>query len=289
MDQFTMIMIAKYLYSLLLIIVMSCSYYYYCEVLYPQNYYNNYFVKHGPRWFHEIPEIHRTASMYEIYMRYNNLDYLNSYDETKITQEMCNRIFKFTNDLQNIPEEYRSPELYEKYMVNNNINKLHTHNNTKITQEMCDRVVELRYSSIQNIPEKYRTFEMCDKLVKFHPKFLMYVPKHIQIPEMCVNAISKDFSMIKFVKIKYDKTIKDIIRKKIIESPLHIEYISKHYNNEDLFWFAFELSNGQTEIMYTSTNFTNRMRHFCLDKINNDLTKLKSYDGCFKILEFMLP
>ena len=282
-------MSTKFVLFLLFVLLTPISYYYGCKTLYPQDHYNGYFVQYGPRWFHTIPETYRTESMYEIFMRNNNIYYLDYYDENKISQDMCNRIFTIKNDLQNLPEKCRLPEMYETYMYNNNINNLNTYNQSKITQEMCDRVVELRYSNIQNIPERFRTFKMCNKLVNFHPNFLLYVPRHIQTSEMCVNAISKNFNMIKYVKIEYDKTIKDIIRKKIIENHSYVEYIPKHRNNEDLFWFAFELSNGRMNMLYTTTNFTNRMRDYCLDKVNNDLTKLNLNDGCYKILEYMLP
>jgi hypothetical protein len=214
---------------------------------------------------------------------------LNHYDENKITQTICDSVFNHAYKLQNLPEKCRLPEMYEKYMCVNNIRTLGTYDDKKITQEMCNRVVELRYNNIQNIPEKYRTYEMCNKLVKYHPKFLMYVPTHIQTTSMCFDAISRDFNTIRFVKIDYNKTIKDIVKKKIIENHLNIKYISTHSGNDDLFLFAFELSNGQLVIEHASNNLRDKMRHFCLEKINNDLTNLKSYDGCYKILEHMLP
>ena len=68
---------------------------------------------------------------------------------------------------------------------------------------MCDKAINTYHSTIQFVPDCYKTQEMCDQTVNKCFLAFAYIPDQYKNQEMCDRAISEDAFMLVYCPGKY--------------------------------------------------------------------------------------
>ena len=56
------------------------------------------------------------------------------------------------------------------------------------TEEMCITAVQCNYENLQKIPRKYITYELCFETVQYHGCAIEFVPSELLTNEICIKA-----------------------------------------------------------------------------------------------------
>ena len=120
---------------------------------------------------------------------------------------------------------------------------------------MCDKVVNTHFSTIQFVPECYKTQEICHKAFSkgFHSFF--YIPERYKTQEMCDRIIPEDSFSIRYVPNQYktqqmcDEAIDDclaalkFVPERFVTSKMIKILFPAFYADENMFYFNEDSGN----------------------------------------------
>ena len=101
----------------------------------------------------------------------------------------------------------------------------------KIIEKLCKRDIKIDSRSFISFDEEHKTAKICLLALYINGNYLSYIKREKQTYEMALMAVLNKHNVIKFVRQKFKKKIKDKLKKSRYSKSTY-----KHYKMKELLY-----------------------------------------------------
>ena len=180
-----------------------------------QSIWNNYFLKKGSSFIHEIPKKFRNQELWDFCQEQSPSGVLKTPSQYQ-TQAGWNNAVKIRDIevpfeiINKVPEKFKTKELYAEYLKGNSSSIRFVPEKFQ-NQEMWNDFIN-DGNKFNFVPEKFQTQDLWDNLIRENLNNIVFVPERFQTQEMWTRYVKDDHDRLNVIPREFRESVAEELK-----------------------------------------------------------------------------